>query len=549
MIGAGVTGISSASHLIGHGFEVTIFEQGSEENLGGIWSRVNSTSGLQISSIMYRWHPAVLWKKGYPKRDEILSNAKTIWIKYGLDKRTRFNTKIESVRRHSSSTKPEDGGHARWVINGEEDTVYDGLVVSTGTCGEPKRMDLPGQEKFKGVITHSSQLDNVELKGKRVLVVGGGASGIEALELAVAKGAKKPTILARSDKWIIPRMTVIDGLLALQPFGRETFLSAIPEFLLRKLHYRGLEEKMAPTQGFYIDTPIVNSAALRHIREGKADYLRGDVKELKSGSIDFNFRTRGQKKSSAGKAMHLDADVIVIATGFTVPKIDFLPDDLFPEDYTRPNLYLQVFPIPDVSVVTTNASFVKAVGTVAHVHIGVYARILALFLMEADTRPPPRQARLWVDMIRYIKENAPGGRLSFFTYMELMLWLVSFLFLRLNRLKVSESQASSSRPAPDLLLVSLYSMPSLSSLGGASGPEPHPMTARAWPPDRPTSTSRRANCFPVSATGRPNLRSLVARCPHNSTPARKCNFAHRCAPSLSFPPLSSLPRESPGINA
>lgn len=46
IIGAGVTGVSSASHLIGHGFEVTIFEQGDESNLGGIWSRVNKTSGL-----------------------------------------------------------------------------------------------------------------------------------------------------------------------------------------------------------------------------------------------------------------------------------------------------------------------------------------------------------------------------------------------------------------------------------------------------------------------------------------------------------------------
>ena len=68
---------------------MTIFEQGSE--IGGIWSRVNSTSGLQISSLMYRFHPAVKWTVGYPKRDEILGNTKKIWKLYGLDKRTRFN--------------------------------------------------------------------------------------------------------------------------------------------------------------------------------------------------------------------------------------------------------------------------------------------------------------------------------------------------------------------------------------------------------------------------------------------------------------------------
>lgn len=38
VIGAGITGVTSASHCIGHGFDVVIFEAGSEENIGGIWS-------------------------------------------------------------------------------------------------------------------------------------------------------------------------------------------------------------------------------------------------------------------------------------------------------------------------------------------------------------------------------------------------------------------------------------------------------------------------------------------------------------------------------
>ena len=38
IIGAGLTGVSSASHCVGHGFDVTIFEAGDEGSLGGIWS-------------------------------------------------------------------------------------------------------------------------------------------------------------------------------------------------------------------------------------------------------------------------------------------------------------------------------------------------------------------------------------------------------------------------------------------------------------------------------------------------------------------------------
>jgi heterodisulfide reductase subunit A-like polyferredoxin len=53
VIGAGLTGVSAASHIVGHGFDCRIFEAGPKEHLGGIWSRVNNTSGLQIHSSMH----------------------------------------------------------------------------------------------------------------------------------------------------------------------------------------------------------------------------------------------------------------------------------------------------------------------------------------------------------------------------------------------------------------------------------------------------------------------------------------------------------------
>ncbi|WFD27736.1 hypothetical protein MNAN1_002741 [Malassezia nana] len=434
VVGAGLTGISTASQLISHGFDVTIFEASSET--GGIWSNVNSTSGLQINSIMYRFHPLVLWKRFYPSRDEILENIRNIWEVYGLKERTRFNTPVTKVERHSSSTPLEDGkGHTRWVINGNQSEVFDGLVVTIGTCGKPKFIKLPGQEKFKGKIVHSSQLDSVDFKGKRVLIVGGGASGVEAAETALQLGASKPTIIARSDKWMIPRNMVVDCLLSLQPFGREMPLSFIPEFLIKKFHYQDLAEKMCPTQGFFTGTPIVNNTFLTHVRKGNADYQRGDVIDLKEDGIEWNARTRYQKKGEEGEKTFSRADIIVLAAGFERPSFDFMPEDLFPYDYKAPNMYLQVFSVADWSVLCTNSTFHHAVGTVGHIHIGIYARILSLFLLDEDTRPNPRDMRLWVDLIHFIKESAPGGQLEFFTYMELCLWFISFLCFRLMRLK------------------------------------------------------------------------------------------------------------------
>lgn len=44
IIGAGLTGVSSASHCVGHGFDVSIFEAGDRESLGGIWAKVRAQS-------------------------------------------------------------------------------------------------------------------------------------------------------------------------------------------------------------------------------------------------------------------------------------------------------------------------------------------------------------------------------------------------------------------------------------------------------------------------------------------------------------------------
>lgn len=68
VVGAGLTGVSSAAHAMGHGFEATIFKSGSRQHLSGIWSRVNNTSSLQIYSIMYCFHLSVMFRAKYPTR-------------------------------------------------------------------------------------------------------------------------------------------------------------------------------------------------------------------------------------------------------------------------------------------------------------------------------------------------------------------------------------------------------------------------------------------------------------------------------------------------
>jgi cation diffusion facilitator CzcD-associated flavoprotein CzcO len=141
---------------------------------------------------MYRFHPSIKWDGGYPKQNQIVEQVTQLWLRYGLDERTKFDTRVTSI------SKDKQG---RWIVNNPSNGRFDGVIVAVGTCGDPKVPHLPDQEKFNGDIFHSSKLDGKEARGKKVLIVGGGASAVEALQWAVDTGAAHISVLARSEKW------------------------------------------------------------------------------------------------------------------------------------------------------------------------------------------------------------------------------------------------------------------------------------------------------------------------------------------------------------
>ena len=76
---------------------------------------------------MYRFHPSVKWRSGYPDRQQIVSQIKHLWERYGLQEKTKFSTRVTSVTREK---------HGRWIINDTLNEVYDGVIVAIGTCGD-----------------------------------------------------------------------------------------------------------------------------------------------------------------------------------------------------------------------------------------------------------------------------------------------------------------------------------------------------------------------------------------------------------------------------
>lgn len=363
---------------------------------------------------MYRFHPSVRWERGYPDRHQIVSQLRQLWKRYGLEAKTRFGLRVERVFQDDD---------ARWIVNDAAHGRFDGLIVAVGTCGEPRMPQLPGLDRFRGDICHSSQLTGRDARGKRIAVIGGGASAVEALEFADAAGAAKVSIVSRSDKWIIPRNVVVDTLLSLNILGRQTALSVVPELLLRKLFYRDLEHISPPADhGIFTDTPMVNSDVMDKLRRGRAEWVRGDVERLVDGGVEVNRRARGVPKGGPGHSELVAADMVVMATGFHRPSLNLFPDDCFGEPYGPPNWYLQCFPTRHPSACAINCTYVAAIGSVGNWHIGIYTRILLMFLVDPLTRPSPFWMERWIDMTKLLKRSSPTAAFDFFTYLELCWW-------------------------------------------------------------------------------------------------------------------------------
>lgn len=214
-------------------------------------------------------------------------------------------------------------------------------------------------------------------------------------------------------------------LLALNIWGQETTLSWIPEKLLKKFFYRDLSDIAPPRdKGVFEETPMVNSDVMDRIRRGDAEWVRCDIEGFTEHGVVVNQREQGVPKGGPGRRRTLKGDMVVMATGFKRPSLEFLPDECFAAPYGPPNWYLQVFPPPHPSVSAINCTYVNAIGTVGNWHIGIYTRILLMFLVDPLTRPGVAWMRRWIDMTRALKATAPTGAFDFFTYLELVWWFV-----------------------------------------------------------------------------------------------------------------------------
>jgi putative flavoprotein involved in K+ transport len=198
IVGAGASGLSAAGALQRRGIEAVILDQ--DQRLGGTWARrydrlhlhtVRGFSGLAHYPIPFRYS----W---YLSRDE--------FVRYLVEYARHFRLRIETgcpvhKIRMESETPPA------WVAaTAFGDWHCRVIVIATGQYRIPVLPEWPGQEGYRGDLTHSAHYTTGSAyTGKRVLVVGIGNSGAEIATDLAEQGASYVALSIRTPPPIVPR--------------------------------------------------------------------------------------------------------------------------------------------------------------------------------------------------------------------------------------------------------------------------------------------------------------------------------------------------------
>jgi cation diffusion facilitator CzcD-associated flavoprotein CzcO len=200
IIGAGFGGIGMAIALQRAGLEDFVVLDRADD-LGGTW-RDNSYPGLtcdipsQLYSFSFRsWR----WSRRFPARDEILAYLHALVAEHGLGTRLRFGRGVTAAA--------FDEGRALWTLTLDDGSTLEAtaVVCAVGQLGRPVLPDIPGRDEFAGPSWHSARWKHdVDLTGRRVAVVGTGASAIQFVP-EIAKVAGHVDVYQRSAPYVLPK--------------------------------------------------------------------------------------------------------------------------------------------------------------------------------------------------------------------------------------------------------------------------------------------------------------------------------------------------------
>lgn len=200
VIGAGPAGIAAGHALLTQGFSnITLFEK--SDAVGGTW-HLHTYPGLACDlwahSYTFAARPNPDWSASFVDQPEIEQYLQQCCTEFGLDPHVKLNTKIISAQFQANKT---------WRLATESGELFDFDVVinAMGNQHTAQYPNVDGIDDFNGESWHGTRWNHeVDLKGKRVAIVGSAASSIQ-ITPEVAKQASHLTVLQRTPNWVMAR--------------------------------------------------------------------------------------------------------------------------------------------------------------------------------------------------------------------------------------------------------------------------------------------------------------------------------------------------------
>ncbi len=201
IIGAGFGGIGAGITLKRKGIEDFVIFEG-EPGVGGSW-RTNTYPGCacDVPSHLYSYsfEPNPEWTRAFSPYDDIRKYIEHCSDKYDINPHVRLNTRVQDA------TFDETKGAWRVTTDDGQVTEARVLVQATGALSHPKYPDIEGMDDYEGVSVHAARWDDsVELAGKRVAVLGSGATAIQVVP-SVAKQVADLKVFQRTPSWVLPK--------------------------------------------------------------------------------------------------------------------------------------------------------------------------------------------------------------------------------------------------------------------------------------------------------------------------------------------------------
>ncbi len=337
IIGAGFSGIGAAIALDRAGLgDYLIVEAGAE--VGGTWYW-NTYPGIAVDipsfSYQFSFEQSPDWSRTYAPGRELKAYADHCVEKYGIAVRIRFDTEVTGAR--------FDTENNLWIVQTDGGSITARhLINAAGVLNVPKMPDIAGVDTFAGTTMHTARWDHgVDLAGKRVAVIGTGASAVQLIP-EIAPIVRQLNVFQRTPIWCFPKLdmplpaparwamrlplgSAVQRALS-QAYVEVTFpLSAqyhsvFPlsggtrrlglNYLRREVKDPALRDKLTPRYAVGCKRPAFHNSYLSTFNRDNVELVTAPIEEITPTAV----------VTSDGVAH--DIDVLILATGFAVLDVD-----------------------------------------------------------------------------------------------------------------------------------------------------------------------------------------------------------------------------------